>query len=78
MLLNEGWCPAFTHLHKKVRYGDAWADGHGSDILNRGEFILDDDEVIVKIEGRSGAGLNAIQFFTNKGQRPVLSIDLRT
>ena len=50
--------------------------GEGDEGIDAG--ILDDDEVIVKIEGRSGAGLNAIQFFTNKGQRPVLSIDLRT
>ncbi|KAI5988743.1 hypothetical protein EDD15DRAFT_2462463 [Pisolithus albus] len=52
----------------QVQYGDTWGDGHGRDVLNQDTFTLQDNEVIIKVEGRAGVTLHAIQFFTNTGR----------
>ena len=51
----------------QVVYGETSAPTHGGKGGQEHTFQLDDDERIVRIEGRGAKYIDQLQFFTNKG-----------
>lgn len=56
-----------TYTKQCQYYGDKWSGRKGGNGGSEHEFKLDDDERIIRVQGRAAERIDQLQFFTNKG-----------